>query len=348
MLPAHVRLLACPHCGGDLALAPTAAEAGERIEQGQLDCYACGATYPVRGGVPRFVPDEGYAGSFGFQWHRHAHTQLDSYTGQPISERRFFEETRWPRDLTGELVLEVGAGAGRFTEQAASTGATLVSIEYSRAVDANYAANGARDNVLLVQGDLHRLPVPEGRFDRVFCFGVLQHTPDPRRSFQLLPRHLRPGGSLAVDVYRAPKDLLNRLFATKYWARHVTKRLPPEALYALTRRYVEAMWPVSGVIHRLWGNWINWLLLIQDYRGIYELPDELLREWAVLDSFDALSPAYDQPQQLETVRRWFEQAGLAEVDVHYGYNGIEGRGRRPEETALTLEPPAAPRAVRAG
>jgi 2-polyprenyl-3-methyl-5-hydroxy-6-metoxy-1,4-benzoquinol methylase len=32
-------------------------------------------------------------------------------------------------DLTGQVVLELGSGSGRFTEQAARTGATVVSLD---------------------------------------------------------------------------------------------------------------------------------------------------------------------------------------------------------------------------
>ena len=39
-----------------------------------------------------------------------------------------------------------------------------------------------------------------------------------------------------------------------------------------------------------------------------------------------LSPQYDYPQSLRTMKKWFEEAKLKDIDVHYGYNGIEGRG----------------------
>ena len=321
----HLNYLACPACQGELTLRGEHPP-GAQVEQGDIDCRRCAATYPLVRGIPRFVPGQGYTGSFGHQWLIHARTQFDSHTGARHSEERFFAETGWPRRLEGETILEVGCGAGRFTEQALKTGAMVVSLDYSAAVEANYAAHRDRPDLLVIQADLYRPPLRPGSFSRLFCFGVLQHTPDPERAFRSLPPLLEPGGRLAVDVYRAPENLRNRLFATKYWARHVTKRIPAERLYPAVRRYVELMWPVSGVINRVAGNWVNWLLLVQDYRGMYDLPEEDLKEWAILDSFDALSPRYDQPQSLETVRRWFAEAGLDEVDVRYGYNGIEGRG----------------------
>jgi hypothetical protein len=38
---------------------------------------------------------------------------------------------------------------------------------------------------------------------------------------------------------------------------------------------------------------------------------------------------YDIPQTLEQFRDCFEKAGLTEIDVHLGYNGIEGRATKP-------------------
>jgi len=68
------------------------------------------------------------------------------------------------------------------------------------------------------------------------------------------------------------------------------------------------------------------MLLIADYRGRFNLSEKMLKEWAILDTFDGLSPVYDNPQTLETVQQWFREAGLQQCEVHEGFNGIEGRG----------------------
>ena len=87
------------------------------------------------------------------------------------------------------------------------------------------------------------------------------------------------------------------------------------------------MWPLTDLINRIpsVGKKIVRMMMIVDYRGRYELTDALLKEWSVLDTFDMLSPAYDQRQTIETFRSWFESSPLTDVDVHYGHNGIEGR-----------------------
>lgn len=325
----HVRHLVCPKCRVPLEWDPDAPPAAERVTEGRLGCPGCRTTFPVKGGVPRFVPADNYASGFGLQWNRHAATQLDSHTGIPLSGTRFFRATGWPRTMTGQTILEVGCGAGRFTEQAAGTGAMVVSLDYSLSVDANMASNGHRDNVLVVQGDAYSMPFRTGSFDRVFCLGVLQHTPDVRRTFLELPKYLRPGGSLAVDVYKR-FPWWKQWTITKYWVRPITRRMDPGMLYRRVDAYIRFMWPLCAWINRLpKGRNLNWKLLVADYRGLHPLDERLLRDWAVLDTYDMLAPAYDQPQTLETLREWFDEAGLVDQEFGYGLNGHEGRGRRP-------------------
>lgn len=321
----HLHLLACPDCQGPLSLLREERRQGDHVLDGQLGCTRCRAAYPIRGGVPRFVPLDNYATGFGLQWNRHARTQLDSFTGVPLTADRFFKDTQWPRNLSGQTVLEVGCGAGRFTEVVVATGATLVSLDYSTAVEANFGSNGHHPNLLIVQGDIYRMPFPRNSFDRVFCLGVLQHTPDVHKSFQQLPQYLKSGGRLAIDVYRR-FGWLKQLTITKYWARPFTRRMRPETLYPLVERYVRTLWPLTRWLHHVpYGRNLNWRLLIADYQGMYPLSESLLRDWAVLDTFDMLAPAYDQPQTPETVRRWFEEAGLKEIELGDGINGVVGR-----------------------
>ena len=103
----QIEFLECPRCHGGLT---------NQAEPGSIACTACGTRYPIVNGVVRFVDREHYAGSFGFQWNAHRRTQLDSYTGLPLSRDRLFQVSGWPEDLSGKTILEAGSGAGRFTE----------------------------------------------------------------------------------------------------------------------------------------------------------------------------------------------------------------------------------------
>jgi SAM-dependent methyltransferase len=229
--------------------------------------------------------------------------------------------------MVGERILEVGSGSGRFTEQAATTGATIASLDYSYAVDANYASNGDKENVLIVQGDVFALPFKPGIFDRVFCFGVLQHTPEPERAFLALPNALRSGGYLCADLYKA--TVWRKVFATKYYVRPFTRNMDPEKLYKRVQAWIDFIWPVAALIRKLpKGYRINWRLLVADYSWL-GLKGDKLKEWAYLDTFDMLAPKYDFPQTLESVQAWADKAHLTRVDVEYTPHGITVRGISP-------------------
>jgi SAM-dependent methyltransferase/uncharacterized protein YbaR (Trm112 family) len=331
MNPDHLPLLRCPASGGPLRLESDHTVDG-CIESGCL-IGPTGNVYSIRGFIPRFVESEGYSTNFGLEWTTHARRQFDSDSGFSVSRDRFRNETRWPADLAGEFILEPGSGSGRFTEHALATGATVASFDYSIAVEQNYRSNGQNPRLLLVQADILRMPFAKASFDRAYCFGMLQHTPDPKASFMAIAEMLKPGGWVASDIYL--KTIGSYYLNTRYWVRPITRRIEPQPLERMVRRYIDLMWPLARVLRRIprLGEFLNWRLLIADYSPLLKgAPDETLKEWAYLDTFDMLSPRFDQPQTIADFRRWHEEAGLVDIDVHRGYNGIEGRARKRPST----------------
>ena len=322
-----LHLLACPDCRGALQLDVDREAEGE-IESGTLRCAACPRTFPIVRFVPRFVPADNYSTSFGFQWNRFRRTQLDSSTGQPITRRRFFEQSGWqPEAMSDRWTLDVGCGAGRFAEVALGTGTRLVAIDYSSAVDACRQNLGPSRRLDVVQADVYRLPFQPRRFDFVYCFGVLQHTPDVQASFAALTAQLAPGGRVAVDLY--PRIALNVLWP-KYWLRPITRRMPAERLFPLVTRMVHLLWPFSLALGRVpgVGRRLRHALPVANYEGLLPLTPAQLKEWAVLDTFDMLAPAHDHPQTAATLHAWFEEQRLADIDV--ARRGlVVGRGTQP-------------------
>jgi hypothetical protein len=142
---------------------------------------------------------------------------------------------------------------------------------------------------------------------------------------------VRPAGRLAVDLY--PALPLNVLWP-KYWLRPITKRLNPEQLFGLVNMMVRYLLPVSNAVGRipLVGRRLRYAVPVVNYRGVLPLGDEQLREWAVLDTFDMLAPAHDHPQSVATVKRWFDENGLRDVEV-YRAGLVVGRARTPVEGA---------------
>jgi SAM-dependent methyltransferase len=301
---------------------------GEEIEAGLLRCTACPASFQIIDSVPRFVSSGNYARSFGFQWNRFRQTQLDSHTGTTITRDRFARQTGWdPAALSGAAVLDAGCGSGRFAEIALSFGARVFAVDYSTAAEAAWRNLGSHPNMNVVQADIYSLPFRRDAFDYVYCFGVLQHTPSPRRAFSALAEKLRPGGRIAVDVYH---KTWRALLAPRYWLRPLTTRLSNPTLFRLTERAVPLLLPLSRAVTRLpWvGGPASRLIPVANYENIYPLTARQLDEWAVLDTFDMLSPAYDKPQSARALRSWLTRAGLEDVEV-VRMGALVGRGRKP-------------------
>jgi hypothetical protein len=101
-------------------------------------------------------------------------------------------------------------------------------------------------------------------------------------------------------------------------------------LFELLQRWVPTLLAASQALGRvpLVGRALKRIVPVADYTGRFPLTEQQLKDWALLDTFDMLAPTYDNPQTTETVRRWFEQAGLLQVEVgHWGH--LVGRGVKP-------------------
>jgi 2-polyprenyl-3-methyl-5-hydroxy-6-metoxy-1,4-benzoquinol methylase len=298
--------LLCPKTGKKLVLeAPEII--GDEIENGCLVSVDGEYRYPIRNGIPRFVPEENYANNFGMQWNHFRHTQLDSYSGHPISANRFWGATGWlPDNIKGQWVLDVGCGAGRFAEVALDAGAKVLALDYSSAVDACYANLKHHPNLHVVQGDIYALPFEQEAFPFVYSLGVLQHTPDVAKAFAALPRMVAAEGRLCVDYYQKS---WKSIFHIKYWLRPVTKRIPNPVLFSILQAVVPILLPVSRFLGGvpLIGGGLKRLLPVVNYYKEFPLDNTQHKEWSILDTFDWLSPEHDHPQTAKTAREWMRQ-----------------------------------------
>jgi SAM-dependent methyltransferase len=268
----------------------------------------------VTRGIPRFVPSENYASSFGYQWNRFRDEQIDSLNGTRQSEHRLRTETGWsPEWLTGKWTLDAGCGAGRFLEVASRTsGCEAVGVDISEAVDAAHDTLGGRPNVHLVQASIFSLPFQPGSFDGVYCIGVIQHTPDPHRAIRSVAEMVRAGGRVAVTIYeRRPLTL----FYSKYWLRPLTRRLRPQQLLAAIRIAMPVAFALTELLFRvpLLNRIFRFLIPVANYVDARDLSMRQRYQWAVLDTFDMLAPAYDAPQRERDVVDILADAGVRNI-----------------------------------
>jgi SAM-dependent methyltransferase len=295
----------CPHCSGQLELR-------SEEEGGALECPS-GHRIPVIRGIPRFVSDAHYTRSFGRQWNRWATTQLDSSNGTTIFRERFYRYFGRPESLAGLRVLDGGCGAGAFIDVVAPHADEIFGIDLSDAVDAAHRNSARFRNVQIAQADIFSPPFVEESFDFVYCIGVLQHTPDPRRAFASLARLVKRGGRLGVWIYeRSPWEPLK----PRHLLRTYTTRLEPERAMPFIERYAPrarrvrrglAKLPGGGVLHRAVP-----VADVDDYVGAGAAPlsAQAREEWCLMDTHDMLVTTYDNPQRPDTVAEWFRAEGF--------------------------------------
>jgi SAM-dependent methyltransferase len=285
----------------------------------------------VVNGTVRFVDDEEYASSFGFQWNKYARTQLDNQDSHD-SEITFRRKTGFsPEELSGKLVLDVGCGMGRFAEVASRWGARVVGIELSSAAEVAAHNFANLDSVSIFQANLFSLPFAPESFDFIYSIGVLHHTPNCEQAFKALVPFLKPGGRISIWVYSG----YNKWYRFSDFYRKFTRRLPERWLHALCHIAVplyHVHWLLRCIpgVGRYASSLLSYLLPMSLHRD---------RDMRVLDTFDWYSPKYQSKHTYEEVFRWFESAGLDSLRVLYEPVAVHGRKPlRVLETRLEEKP----------
>ncbi len=294
----------------------------------------CGHEWSIRKDIPRMTADiDDYSAAFGLQWKRYRQQQLDSYTGTTISlkrARRCLGDECWAFLHRAERtdVLEVGCGAGRFTEVLLATGAYVTSVDLSCAVEANQQTCPQSDHHRVLQADALRLPFADGQYDVVFCLGVIQHTPNPEEAIKRLYAQVKPGGWLVIDHYTYQLSYFTK---TAPLVRKILRRLSPEQGLKWTERLVAVFFP----LHRAARNThIGQILLsrlspVMVYYHALPLSDDLQRQWALIDTHDSLTDWYKHFRTRRQIENSLRDLGMTYIYCKYAGNGVEARGRKP-------------------
>jgi SAM-dependent methyltransferase len=270
----------CPACTQPLAVASD-----------QLSCSGCKATFPVTNSIPRFVTDD-HLESFGRQWTKYevAHDHEDQATFVAKTGMQLTE-------LSGLKVLDAGCGGGRYSKVCGEAGAQVFGADHTRAVDKARELCQHLPNVRFVQADLKALPFPEGSFDFAFSIGVMHHDANTRAVFESVAKMVRPGGRLAVWLYRKNQNWQE---AINSWLRNRTSKMPPAKL---------EKWCVWGaraggvpIFNRLANKVVNFSA-------------HPSFENRVCDTFDWWAPQYQYHHTVAELLDWFETAGFSQLQV---------------------------------
>jgi 2-polyprenyl-3-methyl-5-hydroxy-6-metoxy-1,4-benzoquinol methylase len=297
--------------------------------QGGFLVSASGEQFPVVNQIPRFVPADNYANAFGFQWKNFAKTQLDSFNGTQISQLRLERCLGFPiAELKGKNLLEVGSGAGRFTELFIKGGAQVHTVDLSNAVEVNKENVGQPDNYAIAQASVYELPFPKASFDIVLCLGVIQHTPDSEKTIESLWSMVKPGGLLVIDHYIWR---INYYFNPATYYRLVLKELKPQTSKKIVDALVNFFFPLHWAFRNIAP--LEWLLkrfspLITFMKSHPELSQQEHFEWARLDTYDSLTDYYKHLRTPEQINAILEKLGAKNIWINKGGNGVEARATK--------------------
>jgi SAM-dependent methyltransferase len=250
-------------------------EATKRDVQSYWQSKPCGSTHAERTvGTPEF-----------FAQVAAARDRLEPY----ISDFADFGSS------AGQKVLEIGVGLGSDHIRFARAGAHLTGVDLTEAsielTRERLALEGLSSDLKVA--DAESLPFPDDRFDVVYSWGVLHHTPDSDRAISEALRVLRPGGRACLMLYARPSWVGFGLWARYALLRGRPWRSPSEVLAhhlespgtrAFTRRELElrfaglekarfdrAVSPadrrVSGPLADLTGRWLGFYFVVRGTRA---------------------------------------------------------------------------------
>ena len=158
---------------------------------------------------------------------------------QRVTERKYKVEPHIPafagfECYKGLRVLELGCGIGTDTLSFARAGALVTAIDISREslriayrramaegfdplflLGTKFQTVPSFQRVTFICGDIEELQIPLAwdRYDLVYSFGVLHHTPHPGRALQFAHLYLKPSGRLKVMLYHRNSTKVARILA---------------------------------------------------------------------------------------------------------------------------------------
>jgi SAM-dependent methyltransferase len=234
-------------------------------------------------------------------------------------------------------ILDAGCGNGRVTgllKKYSRSGSEIVGVDYSSHEIAN-SNFGDLANTQFMYADLMEDLSSLGSFDLIYCQEVLHHTEDPRYSFHNLVKLLKPGGEIAIYVYK--KKSVIREFSDDFVRQAIQDLSFEEARevisqitnFARSTSQIQGVFkfpeiPILGIksseqtLHRFVYNNI--------FKNFWN--DELTYEENFLVNFDWYHPSTCFRHTFSEVNDWFIKAKLHVIHSLEDDFGITFRGIR--------------------
>ena len=147
--------------------------------------------------------------SFGWQWTWNSSMRSDKDLESRVINKFGINKD----DFNGNLIIDIGAGAGDQSSYMLKLGSSVVSVDLSSAIEVVAHKLREKKEWVGVQADVMTLPFAKNQFDLIYCEGVIQHTKDSKATVQELCRAVRIGGMIMAAHYiiRPPKSIYQKI-----------------------------------------------------------------------------------------------------------------------------------------
>ena len=221
LLAQHAAAFRCPGCRGSL-----------RLKDNLATCAACSNAYPIEKGILDLTTRVGESGddfllklaqvpSMGYYYEAHARPNFvrlcgSNWAGEvsPTAEDDYIATHVRPVDGP---VLDLAAGAGRWTEVLAKTVGAERVIALDLLLPMLVTLRGRLGEVPAVLASAATLPFGDATLGAVLCWNALQAFPaEAPAAIAEVARCLRPGGTFTLLTFRDSDDSIYRYYARRH------------------------------------------------------------------------------------------------------------------------------------
>ncbi|GAB4274025.1 MAG: hypothetical protein Kow0065_22590 [Methylomicrobium sp.] len=215
-----------------------------------VECRSCGlmrtSPRPTPETIGFYYPDD-YGPYLGTQVRHHAPTLLSTLKSRLkiVVQRLIDFNTSALPPLEPGRMLELGCASGVFLHRMANLGWDVQGIEFSQTAAKMAADLGYRVHA----GPLETAPTPDGLFDLIVGWMVLEHLHDPAGGLKKLREWAKPDAWLVLSVPNAA-SLEFRLFKHRWYALQLPTHLYHFTPQSLGRMLEASGWKLEKVHHQ--------------------------------------------------------------------------------------------------
>lgn len=114
----------------------------------------------------------------------------------------------------GAKILDVGCGAGTYTQVLSDNGYKVCGIDFSKEMIKIAKKRDNLHRITYQQSNIYYLPFPDGYFDMVICIGVFQTVQNYKKALTELYRLIKPGGIFYLNTLN--QNSIKNLLANRF------------------------------------------------------------------------------------------------------------------------------------